>query len=165
MVLIDTVIRLLPGVLGDERSSNEDSYSGHERLLEFAQYTRPREFRRNWECPEVLLSGNHGEIARWRKEQSIAPHGGDTPPPNRRRVVPTRVSTLDQVEVPAAGCVMPAKLNASPSASQSFASTSIEADPSCLIKAASSTAVGESLTELTVIETVAESEVDPSPAV
>jgi tRNA (guanine37-N1)-methyltransferase len=71
MVLIDTVIRLLPGVLGDERSSNEDSFSGHERLLEFAQYTRPREFR-GLEVPEVLLSGNHGEIARWRKEQSIA---------------------------------------------------------------------------------------------
>ncbi|HVC96827.1 MAG TPA: tRNA (guanosine(37)-N1)-methyltransferase TrmD [Pirellulales bacterium] len=71
MVLIDAVIRLVPGVLGDERSSSEDSFSGRERLLEFAQYTRPREFR-GLEVPEVLLSGNHGEIARWRKEQSIA---------------------------------------------------------------------------------------------
>jgi len=71
MVLIDAVIRLVPGVLGDERSSSEDSFSGHERLLEFAQYTRPREFR-GLQVPEVLLSGNHGEIARWRKEQSIA---------------------------------------------------------------------------------------------
>ncbi len=71
MVLIDAVIRLLPGVLGDERSSNEDSFSGHERMLEFAQYTRPREYRGR-EVPEILLGGNHPEIARWRKEQSIA---------------------------------------------------------------------------------------------
>ncbi|HEV3004204.1 MAG TPA: tRNA (guanosine(37)-N1)-methyltransferase TrmD [Pirellulales bacterium] len=70
MVLIDAVIRLVPGVLGDERSSNEDSFTGHERLLEFAQYTRPREYRGR-EIPQVLISGNHPEIARWRKEQSI----------------------------------------------------------------------------------------------
>ena len=57
-------------LLGDERSSNEDSFSGHERLLEFAQYTRPREYRGH-EVPEILLSGNHGAIARWRKEQSL----------------------------------------------------------------------------------------------
>jgi tRNA (guanine37-N1)-methyltransferase len=71
MVVIDAVIRLVPGVLGDERSSNEDSFSGQERLLEFAQYTRPREYR-GLEVPEVLISGNHPEIARWRKEQSVA---------------------------------------------------------------------------------------------
>jgi tRNA (guanine37-N1)-methyltransferase len=70
MVLIDAVIRLVPGVLGDERSSSEDSFSGGRRLLEFSQYTRPREFRGH-EVPEVLLSGNHQEIARWRMEQSV----------------------------------------------------------------------------------------------
>ncbi|HEV7222952.1 MAG TPA: tRNA (guanosine(37)-N1)-methyltransferase TrmD [Pirellulales bacterium] len=71
MVVIDAVIRLVPGVLGDERSSSEDSFSGAERLLEFPQYTRPREFR-GLAAPEILLSGNHPEIARWRKEQSVA---------------------------------------------------------------------------------------------
>lgn len=71
MVVIDAVIRLVPGVLGDERSSGEDSFSGSERLLEFPQYTRPREYR-GLTAPEILLSGNHPEIARWRKEQSIA---------------------------------------------------------------------------------------------
>ena len=71
MVVIDAVIRLVPGVLGDERSSGEDSFSGAERLLEFPQYTRPREYR-GLSAPEILLSGNHPEIARWRKEQSIA---------------------------------------------------------------------------------------------
>lgn len=70
MVVIDAVLRLVPGVLGDERSNKQDSFSGAERLLEGAQYTRPREFR-GLEVPEVLISGNHGEIARWRKEQSI----------------------------------------------------------------------------------------------
>jgi tRNA (guanine37-N1)-methyltransferase len=70
MVVIDAVIRLVPGVLGDERSNKQDSFSGDERLLEGAQYTRPREFRGH-EVPEVLISGNHPEIARWRKEQSL----------------------------------------------------------------------------------------------
>jgi tRNA (guanine37-N1)-methyltransferase len=70
MVVIDAVIRLVPGVLGDERSNKQDSFSGDERLLEGAQYTRPRAFRGH-EVPEVLISGNHPEIARWRKEQSL----------------------------------------------------------------------------------------------
>jgi tRNA (guanine37-N1)-methyltransferase len=69
MVLIETLIRLIPGVLGDEASSHEDSFSVGNRLLEFPQYTRPREFR-GLEVPEVLLGGNHAEIARWRQEQS-----------------------------------------------------------------------------------------------
>ena len=71
MVVIDAVIRLVPGVLGDEASHREDSFSGAERLLDFAQYTRPREYRGH-QVPEVLLSGNHPEIARWRHEQSLA---------------------------------------------------------------------------------------------
>ena len=69
MVIIDAVIRLVPGVLGDEDSTAGDSFSGERRYLEFAQYTRPREYR-GLEVPEVLLSGNHEEIARWRDEDS-----------------------------------------------------------------------------------------------
>lgn len=69
MVLIDALIRLVPGVLGDEESSHDDSFSAGNRLLECPQYTRPREFR-GLEVPAVLLGGNHAEIARWRQEQS-----------------------------------------------------------------------------------------------
>lgn len=68
MVIIDAVIRLLPGVLGDEQSHQQDSFTGDERLLEFSQYTRPREYR-GLEVPEILLSGNHEAIARWRDQQ------------------------------------------------------------------------------------------------
>lgn len=70
MVVIDTVIRLVPGVLGDEESSQQDSFSGGRRRLEYAQYTRPRKYR-GLEVPEVLLSGNHPDIARWREQNSI----------------------------------------------------------------------------------------------
>lgn len=70
MVLIDSMIRLVPGVLGDEQSSQDDSFSSGNRLLEFPQYTRPREFR-NLEVPEILLSGDHQAIARWREQQSL----------------------------------------------------------------------------------------------
>ncbi|MFT5527321.1 MAG: tRNA (guanine37-N1)-methyltransferase [Pirellulaceae bacterium] len=69
MTVIDTVIRLVPGVLGDENSSVDDSFSRGNRMLESAQYTRPREYRGH-SVPEVLLSGNHEEISRWRQEQS-----------------------------------------------------------------------------------------------
>lgn len=70
MVLIDAVMRLIPGVLGDEQSNQDDSFSGEARLLEFPQYTRPREYRGH-AVPEVLLSGDHEQIARWRHEQSL----------------------------------------------------------------------------------------------
>jgi tRNA (guanine37-N1)-methyltransferase len=70
MVVIDAVIRLVPGVLGHEESAGNDSFSGTNRILEHAQYTRPREFR-GLTVPEVLLGGNHEEIARWRLEQSL----------------------------------------------------------------------------------------------
>jgi tRNA (guanine37-N1)-methyltransferase len=69
MAVIDAVIRLVPGVLGDEQSSTSDSFSGAGRLLECAQYTRPREYR-GLEVPPVLLSGDHQAIARWREEDS-----------------------------------------------------------------------------------------------
>ena len=68
VVLVDAVVRLLPGVLGHEQSAHDDSFSAD--LLEAPQYTRPAEFR-GWKIPEVLLSGNHAEIAKWRKEQAL----------------------------------------------------------------------------------------------
>ncbi|MGZ5504620.1 MAG: tRNA (guanosine(37)-N1)-methyltransferase TrmD, partial [Chthoniobacterales bacterium] len=68
VVLIDAVVRLLPGVLGHERSAADDSFSGS--LLEGPQYTRPADFR-GWKIPDVLLSGNHAEITAWRKEQAV----------------------------------------------------------------------------------------------
>ncbi len=67
MLIIDSVTRLLPGVLGDDGSAHEESFSGG--LLEYPQYTRPSEFR-GMKVPEVLLSGNHAEIQKWRQEQS-----------------------------------------------------------------------------------------------
>ncbi len=69
MVVVDGVVRLLPGVLGSEDSLEEDSHA--RGLLEYAQYTRPAVYR-GWSVPEVLLSGNHAEIAKWRRQQSIA---------------------------------------------------------------------------------------------
>jgi len=67
MVVIDTVTRLLPGVLGDDASSLEESFS--HGLLEYPQWTRPAEFR-GMKVPDVLVSGNHAEIAKWRAEQA-----------------------------------------------------------------------------------------------
>ena len=67
MVVIDAVVRLLPGVLGDDESSKEESFSAGG--LEYPQYTRPAEFR-GMKVPEVLLSGHHAEIAKWRAEQA-----------------------------------------------------------------------------------------------
>ena len=67
MVVIDAVARLLPGVLGDDESSRDESFSNG--LLEYPQYTRPAEFR-GMKVPDVLISGNHAEIARWRAEQA-----------------------------------------------------------------------------------------------
>ncbi len=68
MALVDAVSRLLPGVLGNEESLAEESFSGG--LLEYPQYTRPREYLGK-KTPEVLLSGDHGRIARWRRRQSV----------------------------------------------------------------------------------------------
>lgn len=66
-VVIDTVVRLVPGVLGNENTIREESFT--EGLLEYPQYTRPRAFR-GLEVPEILMSGDHEEIARWRREQA-----------------------------------------------------------------------------------------------
>jgi tRNA (guanine37-N1)-methyltransferase len=70
VVLTDAIVRLLPGALGHEQSAADDSFSGESSALEAPQYTRPAEFR-GWKVPEVLLSGNHAEVAKWRKEQGI----------------------------------------------------------------------------------------------
>jgi tRNA (guanine37-N1)-methyltransferase len=69
MVIIDAVTRLLPGVLGDDDSAADESFSSG--LIEYPHYTRPAEFR-GWKVPEVLLSGHHAEIAKWRLEQAKA---------------------------------------------------------------------------------------------
>ena len=71
MVVVDAVARLVPGVLGDEESARQDSFSGQDRLVEGPQYTRPREFR-GLHVPEVLLSGDHRRIEAWRREQAVA---------------------------------------------------------------------------------------------
>ena len=70
MVLVDSLVRMVPGVLGDERSSWDDSFSRGNRMLEYPQYTRPRDFEGHC-VPDVLLGGNHGEVERWRNEQSL----------------------------------------------------------------------------------------------
>lgn len=91
MVVIETVIRLVPGVLGDEDSSANDSFSGSRRWLECAQYTRPREYR-GYEVPPVLLSGNHEEIDRWRELDS------------RRRTFERRRDLLDNEQSTTSHC-------------------------------------------------------------
>ncbi|HSW57681.1 MAG TPA: tRNA (guanosine(37)-N1)-methyltransferase TrmD [Dehalococcoidales bacterium] len=68
MVISDAVVRLIPAVLGSEESLVSESFTGG--LLEYPQYTRPEVYR-GWRVPEVLLSGNHAEIAKWRREQAI----------------------------------------------------------------------------------------------
>ena len=81
LVIIDAVVRLLPGVLGDENSASEDSFSTFQaesclsddnssKLLEYPQYTRPEIFR-GMKVPDILLNGNHAKIAQWRKQQAI----------------------------------------------------------------------------------------------
>jgi tRNA (guanine37-N1)-methyltransferase len=84
MVVIDAVVRLLPGVLGSELSPLEDSHVAG--LLEYPQYTRPDSYR-GWMVPEILLSGNHAQIAGWRREQSI------------RRTCERRPELLDKVDL------------------------------------------------------------------
>jgi tRNA (guanine37-N1)-methyltransferase len=67
-VLVDAIVRLLPGALGHDQSAADDSFTGG--LLEAPQYTRPAEFH-GWKVPDVLLSGNHAQIAKWRREQAV----------------------------------------------------------------------------------------------
>jgi tRNA (guanine37-N1)-methyltransferase len=84
MVVIDAVVRLLPGVLGSAASPLDDSHVGG--LLEYPQYTRPASYR-GWSVPEVLLSGNHAQIASWRREQAI------------QRTMKRRPELLDKAEL------------------------------------------------------------------
>jgi len=69
MIIIDSVVRLLPGVLGGEASADIESFQDDDKTIEFPQYTRPEEFR-GMKVPDVLISGHHAEIAKWRAEQS-----------------------------------------------------------------------------------------------
>jgi tRNA (guanine37-N1)-methyltransferase len=84
MVVMDAVLRLLPGVLGSEDSPQDDSHTAG--LLEYPQYTRPAVYK-GWSVPEVLLSGNHARIAKWRREQII------------RRTLERRPELLDKVNL------------------------------------------------------------------
>jgi tRNA (guanine37-N1)-methyltransferase len=84
LVIIDAVVRLLPGVLGAEESAEQDSFS--EGLLEYPHYTRPADFR-GWKIPEVLLSGHHAQIARWRRKESL------------RRTLKRRPDLLEEAEL------------------------------------------------------------------
>ena len=70
-MVVDSVSRLLPGVLGNEASSRRESFSAEDGLLDYPHYTRPAEFR-DLKAPEVLLSGNHEEIRRWRRKAALA---------------------------------------------------------------------------------------------
>jgi len=70
VVLVDAIVRLLPGVVGHQESAADDSFSVERSGLEAPQYTRPAEFR-GWKVPEVLLSGNHAEIEKWRKKEAL----------------------------------------------------------------------------------------------
>ena len=69
MVVIDAVVRLIPGVLGDDMSAVDESF-GDDGLLEYPQYTRPASYR-GMDVPPVLLSGDHGKVAAWRREQAL----------------------------------------------------------------------------------------------
>jgi len=84
MVVVDALVRQLPGALGSEESVGDDSHTSG--ILEYPQYTRPHSFR-GWDVPDVLLSGNHGEIASWRREQSL------------RRTIKRRPDLLGRVEL------------------------------------------------------------------
>jgi len=86
MVVIDAVVRLLPGALGNERSAAADSFS--DGLLEYPHYTRPADFR-GWAVPEALLSGHHAEIDKWRRRQSL------------QRTLERRPDLLDRAELTA----------------------------------------------------------------
>ena len=68
MVVVDAVTRLLPNVLGSETSATHDSFSAG--LLDYPHYTRPAEFR-GWRAPDVLISGHHGEVAKWRRRAAL----------------------------------------------------------------------------------------------
>jgi tRNA (guanine37-N1)-methyltransferase len=67
MIIIDSVVRLLPGVLGGETSADIESFQDDDKTIEFPQYTRPADFQ-GMKVPDVLLNGHHADIAKWRKQ-------------------------------------------------------------------------------------------------
>ncbi len=87
LVVIEAVARLVPGVMGNEASATEESFA--DGRLEYPQYTRPAEFR-GWTVPEVLRSGDHARIARWRRGAGAAPDDGAPARPPRRAARPGR---------------------------------------------------------------------------
>ena len=103
MVVTDAVVRLLPGVLGSEASPRDESHANG--LLEYPQYTRPEVFR-GWPVPEVLLSGNHAQIARWRREQVI------------RRTLKRRPDLLDRTNLDPVEKQLVERLTSSPKKSK-----------------------------------------------
>ena len=100
LVVIDAVTRLLPGVLGDPEAPLEDSHATG--LLEYPHYTRPPEFR-GWRIPDVLLSGNHAEITRWRRQESL------------RRTLDLRPDLLEDAELSQEDLAILQELGYSPS--------------------------------------------------
>ena len=70
MVICDAVTRLLPGALGCGESGEDESFSTEDGVLEYPQYTRPARFR-SWDVPEILISGDHGKIEKWKREQAV----------------------------------------------------------------------------------------------
>ncbi len=103
--MIDSVVRLLPGALGCEASAGDESFEG--AGLEYPQYTRPRVFEQH-PVPEVLLSGHHGEVARWRQQEAARrtadrrPDLTSTEPNSAARIVDARRSTENRTELPRA---------------------------------------------------------------
>lgn len=69
MIIVDSIVRLLPGVLGGEKSAEIESFQADDKTVEFPQYTRPEDFR-GYKVPEILLSGHHAEIEKWRKSHN-----------------------------------------------------------------------------------------------
>ncbi|MCG3136285.1 MAG: tRNA (guanine-N(1)-)-methyltransferase [Phycisphaerae bacterium] len=99
MVLIDAVVRLLPGALGDEQSARDESFGGG--LLEYPQYTRPREFR-GMAVPEILLSGHHAQIDAWRRAEARSRTQRKRPDLYRQHLLESE-SSHDQSNPPTAG--------------------------------------------------------------
>ena len=85
MVICDAVTRLLPGALGCGESGEDESFSTEDGVLEYPQYTRPARFR-SWDVPEILISGDHGKIEKWKREQAV------------RETLRTRPDIMEKIE-------------------------------------------------------------------
>ena len=105
LVVIDAVVRLLPNVVGNEASTESESFSAERPWLEGPQYTRPEEFR-GWRVPEILLSGHHGKIEKWCEEQSL--HRTEQLRPDLLKVAADDRTTTPSVAVDLRATVSPA---------------------------------------------------------